>query len=75
MKTFFKIVLFPLTLALLFSCKKEHPAVPIPDELFLKALIEQGVDANGDVIISPFEAEKILSINVDGYGISEMMSL
>jgi len=27
------------------------------------------------VIISPFEAEKILSINVDGYGISEMMSL
>jgi len=41
----------------------------------LKALIEQGVDANGDVIISPFEAKDILSINVVAYGISVLTGI
>ena len=57
-----------MTLALLCHCKKENdtiPTVEISDDNFLQALIELGVDKNGDGIISPDEAEIITSLDLN----------
>ena len=53
-------------LIVLGSCESDepNPAVIIPDNNFLSALIDQGVDTNGDGIISPEEAEVIISLDV-----------
>ena len=49
-----------MILASICHCKKEaEQGVAIPDNDFLKALIEQGVDKDGDGNISPSEAELI----------------
>ena len=69
MKTLFKILFLPLALTLLFTqCDKVEPVdtVDIPDDAFLTALIELGVDTNGDGIISPAEVEAITSLDVSG---------
>ena len=39
----------------------------IPDAAFLYALIEEGVDTNGDSLISYAEAEAITEIDIDGF--------
>ncbi len=49
MKTVLKLLLLPLALIILFTqCEKEPEPVNIPDDAFLNALIEEGVDTNGD---------------------------
>ncbi len=65
------------TVALLSQCKDDepNPVVTIPDSNFLSALIDLGVDANGDGIISPEEAEAIISLKVQGDSISDMTGI
>jgi len=59
---------FIMTLALLSQCEKDEPTpvVNIPDNNFQNALIEEGVDTNGDGLISSEEAEAVSLLNVDG---------
>ena len=64
MKAIFNTFIFLFCLVLLSQCKKDGPIVNIPDEKFLKRLIDLGVDTNGDGIISPEEAEVIISLDV-----------
>ena len=46
------------------GCEKDDQAiVDIPDGKFLNALMESGVDINGDGVISIIEAEAIVSID------------
>jgi len=49
--------------------------VYIPDTAFLYALIEEGVDTNGDSLISYKEAETIISLEVTERGITDMTGL
>ncbi|GAH53667.1 unnamed protein product, partial [marine sediment metagenome] len=76
MKTKIKVWLFILAVGLLSQCKKEPLAkVTIPDDNFLNALIEQGVDSNGDGIITPFEAYKVTFLDVSGESISDLTGI
>ncbi|MFC2116640.1 metallophosphoesterase [Bacteroidota bacterium] len=59
MKTF----VFPMLLLTLIPGLSNAQNVFIPDFEFLKALIENGVDTNGDRFISYAEAEAVTSIN------------
>ena len=71
MKAILKTLLFLLTVVILSQCKKdvEPNTVTIHDDNFLNALIELGVDTNGDSIISSAEAEAITYLDVSGtYG-------
>jgi Leucine-rich repeat (LRR) protein/predicted GH43/DUF377 family glycosyl hydrolase len=45
---------------------ESSPCVDIPDTFFLFALIDKGVDTNGDSLISYAEAEAVHSLNVNG---------
>ena len=75
-KTILKIVTLQLTLIIICQCKKEvEPRVTIPDDNFLKALIEQGVDTNGNGIISFSEAEVITFLDVSEDSISDMTGI
>ena len=64
-------------LIVLSSCEKDepNPVVTIPDSNFLSALIDLGVDANRDGIISPEEAEVIISLDVQSDSISDMTGI
>ncbi|MCK4466266.1 MAG: hypothetical protein KAU83_11195 [Bacteroidales bacterium] len=65
-----------LTVVLLSQCEKDpEPEVTIPDDNFLNALIDLGVDTNGDGIISPAEAEVITFLDVSHRGISDMTGI
>ena len=72
MKAIIKVLLFVLAVVLLCQCKKEiePKTVTIPDNNFLNALIEPGVDTNGDGIISHIEAIIRTSLDVRGKSIS-----
>ena len=64
-------------LIVLGSCENDepNPTVIIPDNNFLSALIDLGVDANGDGIISPQEAEAIKSLEVGGVSIADLTGI
>jgi hypothetical protein len=73
-----------LFVSILSSCQKENIEplkVDIPDNEFLIALIELGVDTDGDSIISKVEAEAINYLSIshrsipDFTGISEFINL
>ncbi len=66
MKTIVKVLLSMLAVVLISQCEKDepNPVVTIPDHNFLRALIDLGVDENGDGIISLEEAEVIISLDV-----------
>ena len=49
--------------------------VEIPDTDFLYALIEEGVDINGDSLISYDEALWVVSLNVSGRNISDLSGI
>lgn len=73
------IVLFlQLVLLLLFTkCDKIdlNDPVDISDEAFLHALIEDGVDTDGDGFISFAEAKAVKNLNVDSDSISDMRGI
>ena len=78
MKVVLKLLLLPLVLIILFTqCEKEPEIelVDIPDDAFLTALIELGVDKNGDGEICPCEAEEITFLDVSEKGISDMTGI
>lgn len=58
-----------------FFKKFENPLVYIPDTAFLYALIDEGVDTNGDSLISYAEAQGIASLDVIDRGISDMTGI
>ena len=76
-KTIGKVLLSMLALTLFSQCEKDdpNPVVTIPDNNFLSVLIDLGVDANLDGIISPREAEVIKSLDVQGDSISDMTGI
>ena len=48
------------------TCPKDTMIVSIPDTAFLYALIDEGVDINGDSLISYAEAEDVIILDVSG---------
>jgi Leucine-rich repeat (LRR) protein len=54
---------------------KANSSVSIPDTAFLHALIDEGVDTNGDSLISYDEAERIISLDVSNKGITDMKGI
>jgi len=71
MKAIFKVLLIVLPVLLLTQCnwfgKGEHDpneSVDFTDSAFLYALIEEGVDTNGDSLISYAEVEARISLNL-----------
>lgn len=66
MKTIFYVSLFVLPALLITQCEQE-PEIPFHDQAFLNALIEDGVDTNGDGKISYIEAENVDSLDVSGH--------
>lgn len=69
MKTIIKVFVAAISLVLMFTqCEKEpgpNDPVEIPDDEFLRYLILDGVDTNGDGLISYGEAEKVTKIYLD----------
>ena len=63
MRLIVRILLCILFLTLPVQCKKEKPENPLKNEItdinFLNALIERGIDTNGDGIINPAEAAAV----------------
>lgn len=61
----------------LYNCDKEKtdPKVSIPDTNFLTAMIEEGVDTNGDGSISPEEAKKVTSLALGDKNITNMTGI
>ncbi len=67
MKPIFKILLLTFALTAIFvQCEKKVPIVRITDDNFLNALIELGIDTDGDGQISNAEAEVVSSLDVSG---------
>jgi len=67
----------PKTVVLLSQCEKDelNPIVTIPDNNFLSALINLGVDTNGDGIICSQEAEAITFLDVKHKSIADMTGI
>jgi hypothetical protein len=79
MKAFPKVTVVTLALVMLFAqCEKEpdpNDPVDIPDQEFLNALIEQGVDINKDGWISYAEAEEVIDLDIDAKEIKDLAGL
>jgi len=78
MNAIFRVLfLLPALTLLCTQCEvfKPEPDVNIPDEAFLNALIELGVDTNGDGAISPSEAEVIPHLDVSERRISDITGI
>ena len=76
MKTTAKILLLLLVSAVLFiQCEKEVPHIKIPDNHFQNALIEAGIDTDGDGQISHMEAEAVTSLRVSGDSITDLTGI
>jgi len=78
MNSSFHRLLVLLLVQLLFSrCEQSTPGeiVSIPDPSFLEALIEQGLDKDGDGQISIPEAESALAISLGPSNISDLRGL
>lgn len=63
-----KTIAFSLLLLTMIAGLSKAQNVEIPDTAFLYALIDDGVDANGDSLISYAEAEAITSLDIGGGG-------
>ena len=77
MKTIFKVLLFVLAALLFTQCEKDepNPEVTIPDNNFLNAIIERGIDTDGDSIISYAEAAEVTFLSVWSDDISDMTGI
>jgi len=76
MKNIVKLLFFLLIVNFLIQCEKDGPiVVKISDPNFLDALVELGVDKNGDGIISPDEAEVVTALDVRNDSITDMTGI
>ena len=77
MKPIIRSLLCIMTVILLDQCEKDEPIfnVKIPDDNFLNALIESGIDTDEDGKISYSEAESVISLDISGDSISEMTGI
>jgi len=76
MKAIVKVLLMSLIVFVLSQCKKDtNPYVTIPDDNLLNALIERGVDKNGDGIISTDEAAQVHTLDVSHNNISDLKGI
>ncbi len=67
------LILSIVVITLAFITNAQY--ITIPDENFLNALIEEGVDANEDGRISNKEAEEIIDLDVNSKMISDMTGI
>ena len=72
-----RAILLLSLLALLCHCDHSdpNPNINIPDDNFLNALIELGVDTDGDGKVSLLEAEVITDLMVPGKNISDLTGI
>ena len=75
MKTITRVLLLALIVVVLSQCKKDTLPSAIPDKNFLNALIERGVDKNGDGIISTGEAAEVTFLDVSYCSISDLKGI
>jgi len=75
MKTIIKVLYLTLIVVVFGQCKKEPASINIQDNNFLKALIDIGVDKNGDGIISPGEAAEVTFLDVSGCSLSNLKGI
>ncbi len=80
MKAAFRLLFLLFVLGLFFiQCKKEEPEpdplYEITDIHFLHALIERGVDTNGDGVISYAEAAPVTSLDISSCNISDLSGI
>jgi hypothetical protein len=65
-----------LVIVLLNQCKTDVPdTITIPDVNFLNALIQLGIDTDGDGKISPAEAETVRSLDISDRNISDITGI
>jgi Leucine-rich repeat (LRR) protein len=74
MKQKIKILLFIMAAGFFSQCEK-YSSVKIIDENFLEALIEQGVDTDGDGTISFKEAANAKTLNIYYYDIFDLTGI
>lgn len=65
----------PIDLDPIPNVDKPDPRVDIPDKVFLRALIERGVDTNQDGFISKSEAEGIIVLNINDESIVDLTGI
>lgn len=70
-----KTLLTSLLLLTMIAGLSNAQNVEIPDTAFLNALIDEGVDTNGDSLISYAEADSIISLDVTERGIDDMTGI
>jgi len=81
MKTLIKVgLLFTVPVSLITQCKEDEIPIPddlvdIPNEAFLHALINEGVDTNGDGLINYDEAKAVSHLDVYEKHISDMTGI
>lgn len=59
------------------QCTKTDPAdyIVISDPIFLQALLDAGIDTNGDGLINELEAEAVISIKLQASGIKDLSGI
>jgi hypothetical protein len=75
MRLIVRYISFILAVLLLVQCEKDDPYVNITDDNFLNALVELGIDTDGDGQISHTEAEAVISLDVSQDSISDMTGI
>ncbi len=72
MRVVCKVSIVAITLVLSFTTCNDKPEndaiVNIPDQVLLKALIDNGIDTNADGQISYGEAENVFHLGIEGEG-------
>ncbi|MFC2086709.1 T9SS type A sorting domain-containing protein [Bacteroidota bacterium] len=74
-KTGYLLIISILFLTSYQNENQDSDIVNIPDQNFLNALIREGVDTNGDSLISYTEAEKVITLNVFSRNISNLAGI
>ena len=77
MRLIVRYILFILAVFLVIQCKKEEPKpeFEITDINFLNALIQLGIDTDGNGIVSPSEAEAVNFLDVSSCDISDISGI
>jgi trimeric autotransporter adhesin len=76
MKMKSSLLVIALMIVILSPCKKDPELfVSIVDDNFLNALIERGVDVNGDSIISQDEAEIITFLDISSENVTDISGI